>query len=276
MVGLEAWINYENWRPEVYGGESFRSQQLDWLEQTLAQAAPEQRRVLFYHEDFSNQLDLAALDVELALHGHIHSDNGSLNGPPWSLATDQCTDGACSFRLIRVTPQGLAPQATQHACDGDPLRVFWDGPNDGSRDSLAATVVNGYGLDFPEALVVARLSPGVEEVEISGGELRQLLPLPDVTRVEIGIDLDADATVEVSVRAVQPWLEAPLVEAVYAGGFLTLRWEAVAGATAYRVESASAPGQPWTDATTEGAFVDGGWRQAVSGGQRWYRVVARR
>lgn len=276
VVGLESWINYEGWLPAVYGGESFRTQQLDWLQQTLAQAGPEQRRVLIYHEDFSDQLDLPALDVELALHGHIHSDNGSLNGPPWSLATDQCTDGGCSFRLIRVTPAGLQPQATQHACDGDPLRVFWNGPNDGSRDSLTATVVNDYPLAFPEARVEARLSPEVGDVAIAGGELRQLIRTPLCTLVEIGIDLDAEASLVVTVSGIAPSLEAPLLEATYAGGVLTLGWAAVPGATDYRVESSQGPGLPWTDASAQGVFVAGGWRQAVPGGQRLYRVIALR
>ncbi|MCB1048795.1 MAG: metallophosphoesterase, partial [Calditrichaeota bacterium] len=167
LVGMEAWVNYDNWLPAIYGNTSFRAAQMSWLQQTLAQATPQQHKLLFYHMDFSNQLDLGALDVELALYGHIHSDSGSLNGPPWELATDQCTDNSCAFRLIRVTPAGLQPRETLHACGSDPLQIHWSGPNDGSLDSLTAQVVNGYPLAFPEAALSVRLAPGLSQITAS-------------------------------------------------------------------------------------------------------------
>ena len=38
FVGMESYNNYDRWREEIYGSDSFTSGQLDWLAQDLAAA----------------------------------------------------------------------------------------------------------------------------------------------------------------------------------------------------------------------------------------------
>jgi predicted MPP superfamily phosphohydrolase len=273
LVGLEAYDNYDNYLPAVYGSTSFRAAQLDWLQQTLGQADPGQHTVLFYHYDFANQLDLPGLGVDLALWGHIHGDSGSLAGPPWSLSTDQCTDHGCSFRLIRVTANGLQPLATLHACGGDPLQVHWSGPNDGSRDSLAVQVVNGYPVAFPEAALSVRLSPGLGEIRATGATVTQVLDCPDYTLVELEYALPGLQTRGITVSGSPVVIEAPVLWLEVGGGMVRLGWQPIAGATGYRVEQRT-PAGGWSDVSAQGSFTATGWQQPLETGVKVYRVIA--
>ena len=71
-MGMESYINYDGFRWNTYGGESFIPTQLQWLNADLDAATQSRLRVMFYHFDFSNDLDLSALGVDMALWGHIH------------------------------------------------------------------------------------------------------------------------------------------------------------------------------------------------------------
>jgi hypothetical protein len=274
LVGLEAWVNYDNYLPAIYGSTSFRAAQLGWLQQTLAEATPAQHKLLFYHMDFADQLNQAALGVDMSLWGHVHGDSGSLVGPPWSLSTDQCTDHSCAFRLIRVTPDGLQPRETLHACGSDPLQVLWSGPNDGSRDSLAAQVVNGYALAFPEASLTVRLAPGLGNITATGATISQVLPCPEYTLVELEYTLAAQQTRQITVSGSPAVLEAPVLWLETGGGVVNLHWEAVIGAASYRVERRDPMLGGWSDVSGSGEFTGTGWRQSLSAGVSVYRVIA--
>jgi hypothetical protein len=267
LVGLEAYDNYDGFRYDIYGETSFTSDQMTWVEEALALAEPHQHKVLFYHYDFAHELNLAALDVDMALYGHSHSDNGSLNGPPWELRTDQVTDHGCSFRLIRVTPDGMQPFATQHACSGDPLRLLWSDANNGTMDSLSAMVQNNYSMDFPEAILRARLLPGVTDVLVTGGQLQQLIEAPDYTMAEVIFNSPAGTTVEVSIQAVNTQLDAPMVSAQIMGSYLTLSWDAVPGAGSYRVEARESYQAPWEEVSADGTFDGCSWAKPVLGSE---------
>lgn len=274
LVGLEAWVNYDNYLPAIYGSTSFRAAQLAWLQQTLAEAAPGQHKLLFYHMDFADQLDQAALGVELSLWGHVHGDSGSLAGPPWSLSTDQCTDNSCAFRLIRVTPDGLQPRETLHACGSDPLQVHWSGPNDGSRDSLSVQVVNGYPLAFPEAALTVRLAPGLGNITATGAAITQVLQGTGGTVVELEYTLAAQQTRQITVSGSPVVLESPVLWLETGGGLVRLHWNEVAGAAGYRVERQIQPAGGWEDVSGQGEFTGTGWQQPLSAGVTVYRVIA--
>jgi hypothetical protein len=273
LVGLEAYDNYDGFRSEIYGNTSYTDAQLVWLDEAFAQAGAGQHRVLFHHYDFANQLDLAANDIELALWGHGHSNQGSLAGPPWSLETDQCTDGACAFRLIRVTPDGLQPLETLYACDGNPLRTIWSVPNDGTATSLEATVDNNYAVDFPEARLVARLQPGLVNVSVSGASLQQVLNTPEATIVEAGFFLPAGGFQAVEFNG-QAEPDAPLLQITYAQGWVTLYWSAIEGAASYRVEGRDTASEPWQDISQAGSLNGTAWTARVTQSQAHFRVIA--
>lgn len=273
-IGLESYVNYDGFRPAIYGETSFLEDQLTWLNGALGQAQAGQKTVLFYHMDFADQLDHGALGVDLALWGHIHGDSGSLNGPTWSLSTDQVTDHGCAFRLIRVTPDGIQPLATEHACDGDPLSLAWSGPNDGSQDSLHAVVHNGYGLEFPEAVLRARLAPGISSVEVTGGTLLQLLETDQYTLVEANVPLTPGSTSEVWFAATASILEPPELSIHYQSGLVTIHWLPVPSAAGYRVEGRTGLLDEWRDVTEGGQVQGTSWTVPAAHPVGMFRVVA--
>ena len=80
---------------------------------------------------------------------------------------------------------------------------------------------------------------------------------------------------EVIIQAINAELEAPVVMAQITGGHLVLSWDAVAGATSYRVEARTTYDTPWVDVSAEGTFEGESWQQAIAGSEtRILRVLA--
>ena len=149
FVGLEAYNNYDMWRSEIYGADSFPAFQLDWLNQDLAAASGSLAQVLFYHNDFQSQLNLGTLGVEMALWGHVHGDRGSELVQPYDLATENVCDGARSYRLIRVSGGVLQPVPTLSAgATGQNLSVDFAPANIGLFDTLTAQITNNQTERF--------------------------------------------------------------------------------------------------------------------------------
>ncbi len=172
-VGLEAYINYDGWRSWIYGGQSFTSSQLQWLVNDLAHASAP-TKVLFYHYDFSDQIDLTRLGVDMALSGHIHRDVNDFS-PPYDIITNNVCDGERSYRLIRVSDGNLKPSRTISAgYDGRNLDITYQPANDGSNCSVTAVVTNNLNERFEYAVVrfVMPNEPGTMNVE--GGDLFQI------------------------------------------------------------------------------------------------------
>jgi len=173
-VGLEAYNNYDGWREEIYGTDSFTSGQLDWLTQDLA-AATSQAEVLFYHKDFQYQLDLSALGVEMALWGHVHSNNGDLQTMPFDISTDNVCDGARSFRLIRVQGHTLQPEPTLSAgSGGQNLRVAYTPSNAGLSSTVTADITNNLPQRFENGRLRFVMPSNGGSYSATGGQIIQI------------------------------------------------------------------------------------------------------
>ena len=174
-IGMEAYDNYDGWRWGTYGGESFTSGQMDWLDDDRADASGSVSQVLFYHYDFSNQINLNSLGVEMALWGHIHSNQGSISSPPYDLATDNVCDGARSYRLIRVQDGTLLPTATISAgYSGDNLEVQYTPANDGTHSSVTANIDNNINERFEYSQLRFLMPGGGGDINVTGGNLVQI------------------------------------------------------------------------------------------------------
>ncbi len=174
FVGLEAYINYDDWRWQIYGSDSFTSGQLNWLNADLA-ATDRETRVLFYHKDFDNQLNLTNLDVDMALWGHIHRDDGNINVHPFDLATNETADENRSYRVIRVSGDTLIPQATVSAGEtGDEVLVSYSPFNDGTQYTVAALVSNLHPLPFENCLLRYVMPADGTNPQLSDGQIVQI------------------------------------------------------------------------------------------------------
>ena len=234
FVGLEAYINYDNWRPSIYGDESFTNGQMDWLDDDLAAASGSAAQVLFYHYDFSDQINLNALGVEMALWGHVHSNSGNLSSRPYDLATNNTCDGARSYRLIRVQDGNLMPTATISAgSSGSNLEVDFSPANDGTHTSVTAGIDNNHDERFEYALL-RFLMPG-SSVSVIGGNLVQVDDSGPVAVCYVTVDILANSyqtvTVSVNENTGPPAAVADLTAALAADA-VHLSWSAVTEDTA--------------------------------------------
>ncbi len=212
FTGLEAYNNYDNYLSWYYGSDSFTAAQLQWLDDDLA-ATSAPTKVLFYHCDFSYQIDLDALGVDMALWGHIHSDSGSLSHQPYDLATNNVCDGDRAFRLIRVSGSTLTPRPTLAAgATGSVLRVTYTPANDGTNETVTAQVVNGHAERFQDGLLRV-LMPHAAGYRVTGGTLEQVDASGSATVCYVGVDVPAASsrtvTVEVDLTDVPPGNPVP-------------------------------------------------------------------
>jgi len=205
--GLESYVNYDGWRYPVYGYESFVADQLAWLDADLQASTSADAFVLFYHSDFSDQINLSSLGVDMALSGHYHSDSGSINSPPFDLKTDNVCDGTRAYRLIRVAGSTLAPRYTMDAgASGQNLKVQWLEANNGTHDSVSARIVNNQNEAFGNCLLRFCMPVGTQAVQVSGGTLVQMDPsvAPPVFYVEASVAASSAHLVTVAVDELSP------------------------------------------------------------------------
>ena len=198
-VGMESYVNYDDWRWGIYGNESFTSGQLQWLNNDLAAAGGSSSQVLFYHMDFADQLDLGSLGVELALYGHIHYDSGSLSSPPYNLATNNACDGDRAYRLIRVSSGTVSPRPTLEAgASGLNFRVIFTPANDGTNDSVTAQIINGHSERFGNGRLKFHLPNTPGTVQVSGGTLLQTDDSGPVLVCYVAVDIQASSSQSVT------------------------------------------------------------------------------
>lgn len=200
-VGLEAYDNYDNWRSNIYGGQSFIYSQLNWLNQTLS-LYPDKTKVLFHHYDFSDQLNLNNLGISLSLWGHIHRNQGSISTFPYDLSTRSVTDGNRSYRMVRVNNATVAPQTTIYATSlsmADNLYINYYPSNTAVSDSIMAIVTNSQSFAFENALVKFLMPSGNQAYSVTGGVLEQVDRSGSHNVCYVRVNLSANSVKYVSI-----------------------------------------------------------------------------
>jgi hypothetical protein len=173
---------------------------MQWLADDLAAASGSASQVLFYHYDFSRQINLYNLGVEMALWGHIHSDAGGIESPPYNLATDNVCDASCAYRVVRVSDGVLHPTETVRAGpDGRKLHAYFVPANNGLHSSVTAHITNNIGMRFEHAMLKFEMPPDCDSVEVNGGTLLGIEHLDGADRYFVGIDILPSSSMEVTL-----------------------------------------------------------------------------
>lgn len=201
FIGLEAYDNYDGFMYDIYGGESFTNDQLTYLNSTLNNIPEDEKKVLFYHYDFLQQLDLEALGVDLALWGHVHENRGDINTHPYNLATAATCDGTRAYRVIKVIANSFHPQNTIYAGNaGETLNITYSTENDGNADSVTATIINNHPISLENCLVKFKM-PKSSDYQITNGNLIQTIEYNDYNICYVTTNLSASTTAYVSIKA---------------------------------------------------------------------------
>lgn len=200
FTGLEAYNNYDNFMYNIYGSDSFTDGQMQWLNDDLQQSSSMPTHVLFYHCDFSGQINLTNLGVDLALWGHYHSNIGSISAYPYDLATKSICDGNRAYRLIYVNDAVLQPAETIYAgTDGQNLQAIFTPENNGLADSVYCSVQNSQPLTFSNALLKFIMPAGADNYSAYGGTITQIDETGEFTVCYVSVEIPANENVAVSV-----------------------------------------------------------------------------
>ncbi len=196
FIGMESYYNYDLWRSEIYGDKSFTDEQLVWLQNDLNSVGNSFLKVLFYHYDFSNQLVLENLGVDLALWGHTHQDSGSIYNHPFNLCTESSSDGNRAYRLIRIQGNSIIPTHTLHAgSNGENIQIEY------VSDSLSttATITNRTDESFENTLIKFTISPGVN-LNVENGTLFQVDSLSSPWIVYVQTSVPTQTTKQIVIH----------------------------------------------------------------------------
>jgi hypothetical protein len=200
FTGMEAYDNYDSWRYWIYGPDSFTSRQMNWLYDDLALADPSAAKILFYHYDFSGQIDLEALGVDCALWGHIHSTSGSITQHPYDLSCEAACDGGRAFRLMRVSGNTIIPSEPLAAGDnGEELKVTYYPENDGTTAIMGAVILNDYPESFEHAMIKFHVPADSIPYAVDNGTLAQTIVDGDVATCYVNIPLSGNSTEYINI-----------------------------------------------------------------------------
>jgi 3',5'-cyclic AMP phosphodiesterase CpdA len=210
-IGLEAYINYDGWRYGTYGGKSFTSGQMQWLGDEIDANPGSAAHVLFYHRDFSNQINLNSLGADMALWGHTHRNDDDFSHPH-DIGTDNTCDGARAYRLIRVSGGTLQPTYTVDAgSDGSNLEVDFFPGNDGTYYSVRADITNDLSERFEHGLIRVLMPNEPGTLNVTGGTLLQTDDSGPYTTCYVGVDILESSTKTVTVQLDTTDTEDPVV-----------------------------------------------------------------
>jgi len=202
FIGMESYLNYDNFMYNIYGNESFTDMQLQWLDNDLLHAAGSESQVIFYHCDFSDQIDLNSMGLEMALWGHVHANSGSITSPPFNLSTESTCDGERGYRVINVINDQLVPNNTTYAgSSGEMLSATFSPENNGEADSLYCLIENYQSLNFNEAKLSFIMPPDAEEYLVYNGTLTQIDDSGEFTVCYVSCDIPSNTNISVSVVA---------------------------------------------------------------------------
>jgi len=180
----------------IYGDKSFTNDQLAYLNSVLNNIPANEKKILFYHYDFSNQLNLSTLGIDLALWGHIHHDSVNVN----SYATAAVCDGKRAYRIIKVNSNELHPQNTIYAGDsGENLQITYSPTNDGTADSITATITNSHSISLENCLLKFKM-PINSIYHVTNGNLIQTVKSDTYNTCFVTTNLPASQTISVSIK----------------------------------------------------------------------------
>jgi len=204
FIGMESYVNYDDYLPGVFGDESFTYNQMNWLNSEVSSA--EDTKVMFFHYDFSEQLNLNSLGVDMALAGHIHSDAGSISQAPYELHTGAICDGGRKYRVIKVNNGVLQPLQTVSAgSSGQNFQVNYTYPNNGSVYENSAEIVNLHDISFDDLLIkFEMIKPDHGEISVVNGQLVQTVNLEDKMVVYVKAEIEANSVLQVHLAVGTP------------------------------------------------------------------------
>jgi len=201
FIGMEGYINYDNWWSMIFGGQSFTNNQMIWLNNTLT-LYPHHTKVLFYHYDFSDQISLSSLGFAMGLWGHTHTNSGSITQTPYNLSTRSVCNGNRAYRIIRVNSQQLQPSNTIYAgTAGSNININFYPSNTGIADSVRAVVVNNQSISFEHSLVRFKMPAGSYTYTVTNGVLEQVDTSGSFNVCYVRVNLTSNSTVFVSIKA---------------------------------------------------------------------------
>jgi hypothetical protein len=185
---------------DVYGEESFIPSQITWLQNDL-QNAGDKTKVLFYHFDFKGEINLTTLGVDMALWGHIHSNSGNINIYPYNLSTDNVCDDTRAYRVIRYNNNNLQPENSIYThSDGDMLSLDFNTINNGSLDSVSATLNNKHNQSFNNGLIKFEMPLSDYGYSITNGSLEQIIIEESIAICYVKVEILSNNDVDVSIK----------------------------------------------------------------------------
>jgi hypothetical protein len=175
--------------------------QVNWLNSELA-LYPDHTKVLFHHYDYSDQLDLGALGIDMTLWGHVHSNQGSIYEQPYNLGTRSVCDGNRSYRMVRINGDQLAPTNTIYAgSNGQNISHSFFPNNYGQADSVMAIITNNQSFSFENTLLKFKLPRGSADFTVWNGILEQVDNSGDYTICYVRVNLSSNSSQSVSIKA---------------------------------------------------------------------------
>ncbi len=230
FIGMESYVNYENYELSVFGRDSFTAPQMKWLNAEVSTG--EGTKVLFYHYDFSNQINLYSLGVDGALWGHIHRNSGSISSSPFNLATAPVCDGRRTYRIIKVQNGQILPQSTCSAgYSGQNLTLSFTGENNGSSYEGTAVIQNNQPVSLDHCLVKFNMPEDATDFKPTQGQVTQVVEGPKGKTVYVEMGVSAYSSKDLTLSSVQgpPPVSVPaagpigFILALSAMGWMALR-----------------------------------------------------
>ncbi|MCF7832715.1 MAG: metallophosphoesterase [Candidatus Marinimicrobia bacterium] len=232
FIGLEAYNNYDRWREELYGTDSFIASQLQWLNDDLSQNISADLTIAFYHKDFQYQLDLSALGIDAAFWGHIHSNSGddNISALPLNISTGSTCDGNRRYTLVTVNDNTITSiERFQAGYNGELITKTV------SADQSMIKITNNSGVELNNCLVTFPLEDGKKVTSLTNATLFQIdsISSPKIVYAHVNVPANSfvDAsiqtdTIETSIEVQLP--ETPFLLSVYPNPFnpqLTLSYQ---------------------------------------------------
>ena len=193
FIGLEAYDNYDEWRKELYGDNSFITSQLTWLNADLAAHSSDSLKVMFYHYDFNNEIDLDELGVDLAFWGHTHK-NKEDDTHPFSISTAATCNGNRVYRIVKFKNNQFTNSLSVSAGGaGTELTILYN------EDSSMVRINNNHNIDLEQCLVKFPLQTTETVDSLINAELFQIDTLSNQKMVYALVKVAANSMIDASI-----------------------------------------------------------------------------